>query len=31
MARGVFHLVLYRVIYQLAPLDVSKLSSSQEA
>src|SRR5438477_1513536 len=28
MARGVFHLLLYRVVYQFAPLDVSKLSSS---
>src|SRR5438874_2012748 len=28
MASGVFHLLLYRVVYQFAPLDVSKLSSS---
>jgi hypothetical protein len=28
MLRGVFQLLLYRVVYQLAPLDVSQLSSS---
>jgi hypothetical protein len=28
MFRGVFQLLLYRVIYQFAPLDVSKLSSA---
>jgi D-alanyl-lipoteichoic acid acyltransferase DltB (MBOAT superfamily) len=28
MARGVFQLLLYRLVYQLAPLDVSQLSSS---
>jgi hypothetical protein len=28
MLRGVFHLLLYRVIYQFAPLDVYKLSSA---
>jgi hypothetical protein len=28
MARGVFQLILYRVVYQFAPLDVYKLSSA---
>lgn len=28
MVRGIFHLLLYRVVYQFAPLDASKLSSS---
>lgn len=31
MLRGVFQLLLYRVVYQFAPLDVSKLSSSLDA
>ena len=31
MLRGVFQLVLYRVVYQYAPLDVSKLSSALDA
>jgi len=31
MIRGVFHLLLYRVIYELAPLDVTKLSSALDA
>ena len=31
MFRGVVQLVLYRVVYQFAPLDVSKLSSTLEA
>lgn len=28
MVRGAFHLLLYRVVYQWAPLDVTKLSST---
>jgi hypothetical protein len=31
MLRGVFQLLLYRVVYQFAPLDVSKLSSTLDA
>jgi hypothetical protein len=31
MVRGAFQLLLYRVVYQFAPLDVSKLSSSLDA
>ena len=31
MLRGVFQLVLYRAVYQYAPLDVSKLSSALDA
>jgi hypothetical protein len=31
MLRGVFQLLLYRVVYQFAPLDVSKLSSGLDA
>jgi hypothetical protein len=31
MVRGVFQLLLYRVVYQFAPLDVSKLSSALDA
>jgi hypothetical protein len=31
MLRGVFQLLLYRVVYQFAPLDVSNLSSSLDA
>jgi hypothetical protein len=31
MLRGVFQLLLYRIIYQFAPLDVSKLSSALDA
>jgi len=31
MIRGVFHLLLYRMIYELAPLDVTKLSSALDA
>jgi hypothetical protein len=31
MLRGVFQLMLYRVVYQYAPLDVSKLSSALDA
>jgi len=31
MARGVFQLLLYRIVYQFAPLDVYKLSSPLDA
>src|ERR1700720_2121083 len=31
MLRGVFQLLLYRIVYQFAPLDVSKLSSALDA
>jgi hypothetical protein len=31
MIRGVFQLLLYRIVYQFAPLDVSKLSSPLDA
>ena len=31
MFRGVVQLLLYRVVYQFAPLDVSKLSSPLDA
>jgi hypothetical protein len=31
MVRGVFQLLLYRVVYQFAPLDVTKLSSPLDA
>ena len=31
MIRGVFHLLLYRIVYELAPLDVTKLSSTLDA
>jgi hypothetical protein len=30
MLRGVFHLLLYRLVYQFAPLDVSNLSSATD-
>jgi len=31
MLRGVFQLLLYRIVYQFAPLDISKLSSALDA
>ena len=31
MFRGVFQLLLYRIVYEYAPLDVSKLSSALDA
>ena len=31
MFRGIFQLLLYRIVYEYAPLDVSKLTSALDA